>query len=446
MSPLPEAVQETLFLHLAEAAPFRPTSAWTLPGAYLRPVALSAYRWAALVRPLERSELFTERSLTLGRLLFNIYEQNGLYLPEEELTRETREAFSAFYDPDLVAVGAALRPPLEASSLGWVDREIDVTGPWDLASLEEHAAVSLRDYEAAPSATCDAITAAAHPEDAIRLYLLQVAPDFISEASQMARALPGNYGPAQSELMKIFIDEFGYGVHGSKHSTLFQRTMRSVGLSPIPHAYFLWYLPTSLHMTNYFHRVTAVKTRWFEYLGALYWIEAVVPRLNRELSALMRRFCPEADTLYFDEHVGIDLHHRRMVLKQLIRPAIEVFGTGIIPDFVRGIAAARLLGDVAEQDYLEQLRFCEALERPAPLEAALGAEALDVEAGWSVGPRVADRTQELCVEQGEVEVEGGYLRGTRVRAGQRVVIPAGRLHGLRVAEGRARLRLGDAGV
>ena len=282
------------------------------------------------------------------------------------------------------------------------------------------------------------------------MFVVQVAPDFLSEASQMARALPGNFGPIHSELMKIFIDEFGYGVHRHKHSTLFERLLETMGLEARVHAYYYWYLPTSLLMTSYFYWVTVNKQRWYEYLGALWWIEAVVPHFNRQLGKLVRRTFGEGiDTEYLDEHVGIDMHHRRMVLEKLIRPSVERHGEGILADVVRGIESARLLGDVAERDYLEQIAFCEGLEPRAgepsgPPRAPLGAEGnareISAGSGFLIEPRVVDEDASLEVVEGRVAVDGGYLRYRELSAGESVRIPKGRMFGARVATERALVR------
>lgn len=435
-----------LWQGLQESAPYHPGQGWLMENPYHRPTALVSLTPEALEAPLRQEELCSYRSLVLNRLLFNIYEQNNLYLPPGRFSEQESRAFQGFYAPDFVAANALLRPLIERTCFDFLSQAISVQGPWTLASLDEHAQKLLADFEATPSELCRRISQAAHPDRAARLFVIQVAPDFLSEASQMARALPGNYGPVHSELMKIFIDEFGYGVHQHKHSTLFEETIASLGLSPRVHAYYYWYLPTSLLMTSYFHWVTASKTRWFEYVGALWWIEAVVPHFNRQFSRLLRdTFGPSANTRYFDEHIGIDMHHRRMAFDKLIRPLVARYGDEVIPAMVRGIEASRLLADVSERDYLEQIDFCEALEA-GPAAAPGGPwpaqDARELAAGTFIEPRVYDEPQRLGVVRGRVEVDAGYLSPRVLGAGERVVIPAGRMAGVRVLEEGASLQLG----
>jgi hypothetical protein len=434
-----------LWQGLQASSPFQPAQGWLLESPYHRPTDLSSLTLESLEPPLAPEALCTHRSLVLNRLLFNIYEQNNLYLPPERFSEQERRAFHGFYAPDLVAASALLRPVLEHTCFHFLSQAISVQGPWSMAHLEEYVQRLLSDFESTPSELCRRIRQAAHPRRAARLFLIQVAPDFLSEASQMARALPGNFGPVHSELMKIFIDEFGYGVHPQKHSTLFEETLASVGLSPRVHAYYCWYLPTSLLMTSYFHHVTASKTCWFEYVGALYWIEAVVPHFNRQFSRLLRdSFGPDTNTRYFDEHVGIDMHHRRMVFDKLIRPLVALYGDEVIPAMVRGVEASRLLGDLSERDYLEQLDFCEALEAGGAAYAGRwpAQRARELPAGTFLEPRVYDDPRVLGVARGRVEVEAGYLSPRVLGPGEAVAVPAGRMVGVRVLEEGAALWLG----
>ncbi|AGC47425.1 cupin domain-containing protein [Myxococcus stipitatus DSM 14675] len=439
-----------LWAGLQAARPYGPSQQWLLDNPYHRPTALSELSLASLEEPVRGDALFTRRSLVLQRLLFNAYEQNNLYLPAKAFTDAEQRAFHDFYEPSFVAANAMLRPALERTCFEFLTEEISVDGPWTLGHLEEYCQQLLTRYEAAPSEVCRRVQAATAPGLAAKLFILQVAPDFLSEASQMARALPGNFGPVHSELMKIFIDEFGYGVHPHKHSTLFERLLESLGLRSDIHAYYHWYLPSSLLMTSYFHWVTSHKPRWFEYVGALWWIEAVVPHFNRQFSKVLRAVFGRdgVDTLYFDEHVGIDMHHRRMALDKLIRPMVQRYGEGIIPQMVRGIEASRLLGDLAERDYFEQLDFCEALHTGRALTGAA------VEAGRStpramgtfLAPDICDVRTVLAVTAGAVEVDAGYLSPRVLRAGEAVVVPAGRMVGARVVGEGTSLWMGPAGV
>ncbi len=428
---------------LQSCEPYRPAADWLLESPYHRPTDLSALPVETLDEPLRPDTLLTQRSLVLNRLLFNIYQQNNLYLPEGGFSDADTRAFQGFYAPQFVAANALVRPALDRTCFDFLSREISVDGPWTIEHLEEYCTRLLADYEATPSDLCLRIEASPHPQQAARAYLVQLAVDFLAEASQMALALPGNYGPAQSEMMKIFIDEFGYGVHQKKHSTLFVKTIESVGLSARMHTYYYWYLPSSLLLTNYFFWTTVHKPSWFESLGGLYWAEAVNPYFHRRFGQLLKKVFgrEKTDTGYFDEHAGIDLHHRRMAFDKLMRPMVRQYGDAVIPAMVRGIETYRLLGDLTERDFLAQMDFCDALltggaAASGPVDLSLAEER---PRGFLLEPRVCDVDTVVAVARGEVEVDAGYLQPRRLGAGEAVRVPAGRMVGARVVSEGARL-------
>lgn len=439
---------EPIFQRLRGAMPFRNVEGWELGNGFQRPVALGGWTLDAIAAPVTRRDLSTSQSLLANRLLWNGYETGNLYLPAT-FAKSDRTDFDFFYEPGFVAANAALRPILEETCLGFLKTEIDVAGPWTPAALTELTTDYLQRYEASTSDVVRAIEASPSPRDAARLWLIQVAPDFLSEASQMARALPGSYGPIHSELTKIFIDEFGYGVHHRKHSTLFEASLESIGLRSHVHAYYHFYLPSSLAMTSYFYAVTIDKRRFFEYLGALWWIEAVVPHFNRQFRKLLKRvFGETADTEYFDEHIGIDVHHRRMALDKLIAPSVEKYGNEVLHDVVRGIESARLLGELADEDMLAQIAFLDSLggpDDPTTVETAFGAaQTLSGKDGFAVPPTIADALTRVRVEHGVVEVAGGYIAPKRFEAGSTFLVPRGRLFGVRAADGAATIHISTA--
>ncbi len=82
----------------------------------------------------------------------------------------------------------------------------------------------------------------------------------------------GVYGPVQSEWFTILIDEYGYGVHDQKHSTLY--TLRSVGLNTEPHHYWEYCRASALAANNYFHHLGSERRFFFHHVGALIHSEA----------------------------------------------------------------------------------------------------------------------------------------------------------------------------
>ncbi|CAN95352.1 Cupin domain hypothetical protein [Sorangium cellulosum So ce56] len=396
-----------------------------------------------LLGPLAARELSTNRSLAIHRILLNIYEQSMLFLPQRRFESHDLPSFRAFYDPDNVALGQSNRVALERAAFSFLDdHEIKVTGRWEWEHLEQYFLGVIERYEEEPCSLTARIDALDSPTTAYRYLLIQQASDFLSEASAMGRAMLGSFGATQSELMKVFIDEYGYGVHDRKHSTLFERCCSSVGLDPEPHRYYFHYLPSSIALTNYFHHVCSNKHLWFRYLGALYYTEASIPHFNKALSRALRKAFEGAgvDTRYFDEHVHIDQHHRRMVLDDVIRPTIALCGAQVIPEMVIGFESFRLLQSLADRDCLEQLAFVEDLERSRKggfKVARRAYEAVDAPLAFSEPKgeisysHIHDHDELFTVELGSMEFFAG-ITPVVLEAGDSIIIPAGRLHGSRV--------------
>lgn len=85
----------------------RPASHWH------RPFCAQDLPSLNLSAPLTSSGLTSQRLLAIHRILFSVYEQSMLSLPQRQLDVKDLSAFNAFYAPELVAIGGALRPGLE---------------------------------------------------------------------------------------------------------------------------------------------------------------------------------------------------------------------------------------------------------------------------------------------------------------------------------------------
>jgi hypothetical protein len=308
-------------------------------------------------RALRRDEILNYPSLAVQRLLTTIYEADLMFLPATGLAEKWAD-FHRFYNPTNRALGEMIRPALEKHAFGFLDQEVEVSGAWTRESLEAFLRELERSNHSEPSAAERAIEKSTDPQRAARMWLVQFAPDFLSEASPMIRNVLGHYGPAQSEWFKIIIDEYGYGVHETKHSRLFENTLTSAGLNADLHHYWQYYLTSSLMLNNYFHYLGKNHELFFRYLGALYYTETtLVDFCRRAVELLNTVFEGRADTSYFSEHVHIDTHHGRMALEKLILPVVDACGPIVIPEIVRGFEEFQVLAQIADDDFAAQIEW-----------------------------------------------------------------------------------------
>ena len=419
---------------------------------YIRPVRPQDIPICSFGTPLDVADISSTSALAAQRMLLNIYECDAVFLPQGSYT-DCVVDFRLFYSEENRQLGALIRPALERHVFAFLEREIDVSGSWSLAGMRAYFDAQLSADAKSESIVGKAILSASNPEAAAATFLIQLAGDFLTEASAMARNVLGNFGATQSELFKVLIDEYGYGIHETKHSTLFEETLKSRGLSPKVHAYWQFYLVTSIALTNYFHFVSKCHEHFFRYLGALYYTEAALVAVTKGQSRMLRQvWGSSVDTRYFDEHTHIDRHHARMVIEKIITPIVEQLGDAVIPQIVRGFEEYRTLQELADQDLASQIAWCDRREDYKALAARVAAgmstaalsdgEAEFTEpAGELSVMHVHDVDELLTVEEGELEIVAGYLQSVTLGAGEGVVIPRNRHHGSIVSSATCRYRV-----
>jgi hypothetical protein len=407
---------------------------------YRRPINSDSIQRFDFSTPLTRGEVFGGSWLAANQMLLNIYESELLFLPDADFGSK-RKDFALFYSDETKLLGELIRPTLEAHVFGFLEDQIDVTGKWTADALKSYLRALCEQHEASQLDIVTAVLSSREPEKAAASLLIQVAGDFLTEASASARNILGKYGPIQSELFKILIDDYGYGVHRSKHSTLFEKTMESCGLSSQAHAYWSHYLGSSLALGNYYHHVSRNHSKFFRYIGAFAFAEAMFSHTCRQIAEMLRKvFGSSAETYYFDEHYHIDAHHGRMAFESLVIPSIANYGNGIAEEIVRGLEEVRLLTLIADEDFIAQSAWYDKAGSykevtPAILRRIANGEIKCKEAAYTESRgkpsvmQVADDDQICLVKSGAMEWVAGFGQHIRLDAGESVLIPRHRLRG-----------------
>ena len=430
---------------------FENTSEWIIrDNPYRRPVDLKTVQQLDFSSPLTKAEILGTSALAAQRMLLNIYETDLIFLPSSDFASK-RGDFSSYYSNDNKLLGELIRPALEAHVFSFLNDEIDITGKWTVEALKSYMQSILQKHEKSELEICQRIVASADPKRAGRALLIQVAGDFLSEASASTRNILGKYGEIQSELFKIVIDDYGYGVHPAKHSTLFENTLATCGLMSDVHAYWHFYLSSSLAINNYYHYVSRDHSKYFRAIGAIAMAEAMFSHTCREISTMLRTvFGKPVDTYYFDEHYHIDAHHGRMAFEYVVAQAIARHGDGVITDIVRGMEELQLLTAISDEDLIAQIEFADSVEdlksRAQEIIAAgltdRGVEQFESRS-QSLVTRVNDQEKLYLVESGALEIVIGDDQVVQLEPGQAMVVPRQRLHGLSVASEECRYRTYD---
>ncbi|WP_419114968.1 iron-containing redox enzyme family protein [Pseudomonas sp. H11T01] len=411
----------------------QPTSFYT-NSPYQRPSRGQDITETLISGSLARDQLSSNSHLLAQRILLNIYEQDLVFLPKAPLALDLHE-FKSFYNPALVACGKQIRPALENYLYHWLEQEIHVNGPWCLDSFVAHTSKVLDDIAHSDSKLYNVLTHSRDPQRAAKFFLTQCAGDFLSEASAMARNVLGNAGEYTSELFKILIDEYGYGIDKRKHSTIFENMLRELDMPPHVHHYWQFYTAGSLSLTNYFHYVSANHGELFRYIGAMYYTEATLALTTKHQSrAINTIFNGTVSTEYFDEHNHIDVHHGRMALQRLIIPMIKHFGPKIIPDLIRGFEEFKLLQDIADEELYAHIKWHDELDihraRATTLHGNQCPDSTFTEVKNELSVLHTHANDELFwVESGELNFVVSPELSVRLSAGEGIVIPKGMIHG-----------------
>jgi hypothetical protein len=370
------------------------------------------------------------KSLYFGRLLLAGYENELIYIPDDP-RRMSLAMWSTQYAEEKVFQSHCVRHLCERPYFHDFRSAIDVTGEWSLPSFEDYFA----DYVAAlDCADTRAIVARIHasksPHDAALFNAIQFTAEFLVEASGMTRNLQGYYGPEQSEYFKIIIDEYGYGVFGSKHSTLYREFLESVGLDGRHHRYWWFYLPATLLSNNYINVMCNNHGNFFRYMGSLTQSENSFAISLDMLDKMYRELFPAANTAYFKEHVHIDQHHGRMAFQDLCLSLARRLGNDVIPEIVRGFEESMDLGKRYRAEFESHLDWFDGIW---PETEACNDDPCAEDADFFT--TMTDRPTVLSVETGAVFVHPMPRIYRPVRAGESMLIPARTLFGIRAEKG-----------
>jgi hypothetical protein len=393
-------------------------------------------------RPPGPDEWSAHRSLAAHRLLGTFYESETVLLPEQGLDG-LYEDFDLFYGRELKELRESSVSELERFAFACLDDAVDVSGAATPDVLDAYFQHVVDEAAAGPSPALTAIAEARDRESAADLYLVQLALDGLTEASAMSRNLAGAYGPEQSALFKIFIDEFGYGVYDAKHTTIFAKMLRSRAMATHVHAYWNFYLAGPLATNNYYYYLSRDHAKFFRYAGAVTYAEAVFAPAFVEMVKVFRDIFGDAvDLHYCDEHAHIDEHHGRITREQVLLALAERHGPRVVPELLRGVAEARLIGGWFEDDTAAQIRWSDDLPRARELAGSTrtepGPHRIVLMPETPFGTRTHDDAMVLEVERGEAELVTTPTGPTeRMVRGDAVLIPAGRLYGVRTASSEA---------
>ncbi|MEK7427379.1 MAG: iron-containing redox enzyme family protein [Pseudomonadota bacterium] len=325
--------------------------------------------------------------------LMRAYQARYMLLPQTAPGGSFLQRLQRHYDPGEMARLEALRTALEDELIApQVAAARDAAARRDLAA---YAAALPGEIRAAPENAFTAwLRGTPSREHHYRNFLLQSAADLLAEASASALGVVGEFGPPQSALFRILIDEFGYGAYGKKHSVLYRAVMADFGLSDEYNACWPWFDTAALELHNTIHHLFQNPRNLFLQVGFLLFAETAYQRSTQDHFRYLREFHPHVDARYFGEHAHIDLHHTRMIIEEVAAPLAQAYGPEVGREIVAGAELTRAAFERAGAHLLALSRAFEAaLEAgealASPPDRAAPGQALTPAAAALLGDRPA---------------------------------------------------------
>ncbi|MCY0386851.1 peptide synthetase [Robbsia sp. Bb-Pol-6] len=426
-----------LIQQFAAARPFRSAlvSELVLEDDYhrraLRPEDFAFLKFAKPVRMHNVSRL---PSLAANRTLLSIYESGAARLPRSAAPEEWAR-FTAFSSDDVQVQGARIAPFLEAYAFDYLARD-HACGD-DLSAAARRLQRIVDDEAAFWDATFARLMRNDYLEEGLRFIMVQrwcLAP---SKRHALARAA------ANGLLDALPADARPATAGDASHAELYARVAAACGVTRQQHAYWQFYLPTSLAKCNLLHALARRPDRAFGLIGAAFAAEAEW----LAFSAALERACAH---LRPAQRPADDARAGRDDLVERFARAWEAIGARCgaqaQSQAAAGLSAAERLCERARWDLGEQLLWLSSIRHYIDfahrISARIDAECPEIDRETFVEPHEMCSTTHVhndhrlvTIQEGDMLFWGNVGMQLKMHRGDMVLIPDGRLHGSTVVSG-----------
>ncbi len=395
---------------------------------YRRPVRPEDLSFINFSKPTTTATVHRLPFLAAQRILLAINELKIARLPQ---SAEKFPEYARFYETSNQVLGARIRPFLEAFSFSFLDRErvTDVTAE----AIGRKIGAMIEADAARWSRLLANITKADYLEDGLRYVLIQNRSLAPSKRFALAGALsagffdflppdarPGfAFDPARDEVSNALA--------------------AACDVTKREHSYWQFYLSTSLADCNLLHSLANRPDRALQFLGAAFLTEALCLAFGCLIGQGAQRL-----GVYVAENVAIDVAGAIDDLNRRVTRAVAVvadrYGTFGLQQVNQGLGVAAALSEVSWTNLSEQLRWLSSVERyqaiAQSIDARIQAERPDIDRETFVEPRemcstthVHDDHRLVVIESGDMVFWGNLGMTLRLKPGEMVLVPEGRLHG-----------------
>ncbi|WP_322102140.1 peptide synthetase [Paraburkholderia sp. J41] len=399
-----------------------------------RPLRPEDFEFLKFMKPVRSDNVSRLPSLASNRTLLSIYELDVMRPPRGASAADWAR-FSDFYRDDVRTLGAQLAPFLEAYAFSYLGGE--ASGEESDDALAQRLARIADDESVFWSETFARLVRNDYLEEGLRFIAIQrwaLAP---SRRHALGRAAAGGRFDALPANAMPFADG------NDQDHELIGRVAQHVGVTRQQHAYWQFYLPTSMAKTNLLLALARRPDRAFALAGAAFAAEA-------EWLAFVGALERACAHLRSPQRAGGDLQARRADLDARMRRALqsvgERYGANARAQFVQGLVAGDHLAERARWDLGEQLKWLSAIPRfcdfARRISARIDAECPGIDRETFVEPHEMCSTTHVhndhrlvTIQEGEMLFWGNLGMQLQMFEGDMVLIPDGRLHGSTVTSG-----------
>ena len=420
-----------LIKQFAAAGPFRSATVDELlldDDFHRRPLRPEDFDFLKFMKPVREHNVSRLPALASGRTLMSIYELDVARPPVSSEPADWQR-FADFYREDTRELGAQIAPFLEAYAFEYLTKDVDTS--------EDTGAVSARltrivdDELAFWSATFERLMSNDYLEQGLRFIMVQRWALAVSKRRALARA--GASG---------FFDMLAPDERPSLHrqvpdDALFERVAEASCITRRQHAYWQFYLPTSVAKCNLLYALGRRPDRSFGLIGAAFAAEAEWLAFGLALERACAHLQPAS-------RGPADSDALRAALQQRCARALERvaqgFGDVARAQCVQGVVAGERLAERGRWDLGEQLRWLSSIREYVNfahrISSRIDAECPGIDRETFIEP------QEMCstthvhndhrlvtIEEGDMLFWGNVGMQLSMHKGDMVLIPDGRLHG-----------------
>ncbi len=392
----------------------------------LRPEDLTSIKFKRAVTP-DRISLLP--SLASQRMLLCINELDIARLPKDGRDKSFRE-FHRYYGGAGRVLAARIRPFLESYVFNYLAE------PSEYVSIEGYVE-QLREMMKAEalewSRLFDLLACRDYVEEGLRFIMVQRWSLLPSKRSALSKANALGFFDALADNSRpqLMVPAFG--------DDKIRRLAEKVGITKREHSYWQFYLSTSLGQSNLLHAFAARPDRAFALIGAAFAAEVeligfccLVGQGLRELGLREANVDAPAAIPLLDDILG----RFRRALQSVHRGHGELG----LAEVAQGFVAAKRLNACAWSDILEQMRWISAVDRYQDIAQTISrrieTERPDIDRETFVEPKEMCSTTHVHNDHRLVVIESGDMvfwanlgMTLRMKPGEMVLVPKGRLHG-----------------